>query len=754
MSAQGIAVSGSGDVYVADTINGRVRKISGGMITTVAGKGWTGGLLGDNGPAVNASLTPQDLTLDAAGNLYILDGSSNSIRKVTSGIITSVIQNVSGFAIAQDANGAILVATLEYVVTKVANGNTSIVAGNGSIGFFGEDVEATSAELGWPLNVATNTAGELYIADKNNNRVRKLSHGMITTVMGDGSGFIPGNPGFSFTTIGVAVDNTETLFIASFDRVLELSGGVITTVAGGNGSGCSGDGGQALDAQFKYISGIALGPGGEVYIVDFACSAVRKISNGVITNLAGTGTVGYSGEGGPASNAWLNYPMGVAVDSSGDVYIADTGNLRIRKVHNGIITTFAGGVAGCSDDGGQALGGAMLSPSAVAFDAADNLYIADETCNQVAKVTSGTIRTIAGTGYYGFTGDGGPATAATVASPMGIAADRWGNVYVATGSVIRELTPISEAVTNPLPVNGATQVLPNVVLQWQPAAGAASYDVYLGATFPLSRVASGSTTASYSPGILIPSTSYYWQIVANSPQGSTSSAVWTFTTIGAPVLSISCTHSGNFVAGQLSAAYTVVVSNSTGGPTSGILTVTETLPTGLTLVSMTGSGWSCTGATCSRVDVLAAGSAYPPITVWVNVSTNATSPVTNTVSVSGGLAVTATGADATTILLAGSQSISIVPTAPGCFTGFVVGTQQSATTWSINPQVGTLYVVTQWIGVTPNAVAPGTDQIDIACYTPATSGTLPQFVTLTAASVANAALNTSVHLDPRTGKML
>jgi hypothetical protein len=118
------------------------------------------------------------------------------------------------------------------------------------------------------------------------------------------------------------------------------------------------------------------------------------------------------------------------------------------------------------------------------------------------------------------------------------------------------------------------------------------------------------------------------------------------------------------------------------------------------------------------------------------------------------LAVTATGADATTILPAGSQAVSIVPTAPGCFTGFVVGTQQSGTTWSISPQVGTLYVVTQWIGVTPNAVVPGTDQIDIACYTPATSGSLPQFVTLTAASVANPALNTSVHLDPRTGKML
>jgi uncharacterized repeat protein (TIGR01451 family) len=230
----------------------------------------------------------------------------------------------------------------------------------------------------------------------------------------------------------------------------------------------------------------------------------------------------------------------------------------------------------------------------------------------------------------------------------------------------------------------------------------------------------------------------------------------TLTVTGTPpfVLSISCTHSGNFVAGQLSAAYTVVVSNSAGGPTSGTLTVTDTLPTGLALASMTGSGWSCTGATCSRSDGLAAGSAYPPITVWVNVSANATSPVTNTVSVSGGLAVTATGADATTILPAGSQSISIVNTAADCFTGFVVGTQQSGTTWSISPQVGTLYVVTQWIGVTPNAVVPGTDQIDIACYTPATSGSLPQFVTLTAASVANPALNTSVHLDPRTGKML
>jgi uncharacterized repeat protein (TIGR01451 family) len=216
------------------------------------------------------------------------------------------------------------------------------------------------------------------------------------------------------------------------------------------------------------------------------------------------------------------------------------------------------------------------------------------------------------------------------------------------------------------------------------------------------------------------------------------------------VLSISKTHSGNFTQGQKNATYQVTVSNANGvGPTNGTVTVTETVPTGLTLVSMNGGlSWACGGNTCTRNDALSGGGSYPAIAVTVNVTGSAPAQVTNQVTVSGGGSASASASDLTTV----NPGVGISQSAPGCFAAVVQTQQNHATTWSINPQIGTLRMVPFWIGVTPSTVGSSfSDQFDIACYTPATSGTIPDFVTLTAVSVVDSSLMASIRLDPHTG---
>jgi uncharacterized repeat protein (TIGR01451 family) len=217
-----------------------------------------------------------------------------------------------------------------------------------------------------------------------------------------------------------------------------------------------------------------------------------------------------------------------------------------------------------------------------------------------------------------------------------------------------------------------------------------------------------------------------------------------------PVLSIVKTHSGNFTQGQKNATYQVTVSNANGvGPTSGTVTVTEMVPPGLTLVSMNGGmSWACNGNTCTRNDALSGGGSYSAIAVTVNVAGSAASQVTNQVSVSGGGSAPASAGDPTMV----NPGVVISQNAAGCFAALVQAQQNHATTWTINPQIGTLRVAPFWIGVTPSSAGSTfSDEFDIACYTPATSGSLPDFVTLSAFGVADPSLTSSIRLDAHTG---
>jgi hypothetical protein len=209
---------------------------------------------------------------------------------------------------------------------------------------------------------------------------------------------------------------------------------IITTVGGNGTQGYSGDGGQATNAELSAPNGVAFDTAGNMYIADESNNLIRKVSpGGIISTVAGTGTLGYSGDGGQATNAALYNPWIVIADVSGNLYISDATNNRVRMVNtSGIITTVAGnGTQGYSGDGGQATDAALYYPSGIAFDASGNLFIADSHNERIRMInTSGIITTIAGMGTAGFTGDGGQATAAEINTPYGVSINQANNIYI------------------------------------------------------------------------------------------------------------------------------------------------------------------------------------------------------------------------------------------------------------------------------------------------------------------------------------
>jgi len=332
--------------------------------------------------------------------------------------------------------------------TNLPNGIIRGVAGNlpGFAGFAGDGGIAIIAALFYPSGVAVDGPGNLFIADTDNNRIRRVNtNGIITTVAGtNGSGF-SGDGDMAIiarlnSPSGVAVDASGNLFIADSynNRIRKVdTSGIITTVAGTNGAGYSGDGGAATNASLNDPSGVAVDASGNLFVVDTSNNRIRKVdTSGIITTVTGTnnaGNGGVLGDGGPATNADLFGPTGVAVDAAGNLFIADYSNRRIRKVNtNGIITTVAGnGIYGYSGDGGAATNANLSSPSGVALDAYGDLFIADYGNNHLREVsTNGIITTVAGVGSSGVWGNGLPATNVVV-NPYGVAMDACGNLFIA-----------------------------------------------------------------------------------------------------------------------------------------------------------------------------------------------------------------------------------------------------------------------------------------------------------------------------------
>jgi uncharacterized protein (TIGR03437 family) len=455
----GIAVDSAGNLYIADGSD-RIRKVANGVIATVVGNGFEG-FSGDNGPAISAQLNaPGALAVDSAGNLFIADTWNNRIREVSNGVITTVAGNgslafggdngpatgaqLTAAGLAVDSAGNLYIAdSYNSRIRKVSNGVITTVVGNGTFAFGGDNGPATSAQL-QAEGVAVDSAGNLYVIG--GSRVRKVSNGVITTVAGGGFSLGGDNgPATSaqFNSPGaLAVDSASGLYIADGYRVRKVSNGVIATVAGNGTNGSSGDNGPATSAQLRAGS-LAVDSAGNLYIADTLNNRIRKVSNGAITTVAGNGSPGFGGDNGPATSAQLYYPGGIVLDSAGSLYIADTYNSRIRKVANGVITTVAGnGMQGFKGDNIPATS-ALISPAGIALDSADNLYIADFYAVGIRKISNGVIATVAGIGTNGFSGDNGPATSAQLNLPWGVAVDSAGNVYIADAgnNRIRILTP-------------------------------------------------------------------------------------------------------------------------------------------------------------------------------------------------------------------------------------------------------------------------------------------------------------------------
>ena len=310
----GIDFDGNGDVFFADTLNNRVRKVtvSTGNITTIAGTG-TQGYNGDNRAAISALLSfPTSLAFDRVGDIYIAEYGSSRIRKVT-----------------------------------VSTGLITTIAGNGIYGYNGDNRAATSAQLRSPFGVALDGMGNIYIADTYNFRIRKVT----------------------------------------------VSTGDITTIAGTGYPGYNGDNRAAANAQLRYPVDVALDRSGDVYIADYFNNRIRKVtvSTGNITTIAGTGTQGYNGDNRAAISALLSFPTSLAFDRVGDIYIAEYGSSRIRKVtvSTGNITTIAGnGIAGYNGDNRAATSAQLQNPSSVALDVSDNVYIADTDNYRIRLLTS------------------------------------------------------------------------------------------------------------------------------------------------------------------------------------------------------------------------------------------------------------------------------------------------------------------------------------------------------------------------------
>jgi hypothetical protein len=347
---------------------------------------------------------------------------------------------------------------------------TTIAGTGGSAGFSGDGGLASSARLNSPSGVFVDILGDMYICDSNNHAIRKIDvDGIITTVAGTG-----GSSGYSgdggtasnarlYYPSDVYVDTSRNIYIPDhWNHVFRKvdASGVITTIAGIGGSpGFSGDGGLATNARLHYPAGAFVDASGNVYISDAGNNVIRKIDvNGVITTIAGIGgSAGFSGDGGLATNARLNYPYGVFGDTSGNIYISDYGNHAIRKVDvSGVITTIAGtgGSPGFSGDGGFATNARLNYPLRVIVDSSRNIYISDQWNHVFRKVdASGVITTIAGIGGSpGFSGDGGLATSAQLYYPAGAFVDTSGNVYIsdAVNNAIRKVTlPTAEPTAIP-----------------------------------------------------------------------------------------------------------------------------------------------------------------------------------------------------------------------------------------------------------------------------------------------------------------
>jgi serine/threonine protein kinase, bacterial len=528
----GIAVDKKGNIYIAMRNNNIISKVdTNGKMTRFAGTGESG-FSGDGGKATEAQLKiPANLTFDKKGNLYVCDRNNHRVRKIdTRGIITTIAGNgTAGFSgdggkateaqlnlpsgVVVDDKGNLYISDRSNDRVRVVNskGIISTFAGNGKDEFKGDSGPATKAALSRPFGLALDKKGNLYIADRGNNRIRRVNpQGIIHTVAGDGGFFFMGDNGPAYRAsvagpTGVVVDDNGIMYIAdrNNNRIRSVdTQGLIRTIAGTGQQHYNGDAEVARDTNLHLPFGVALDRDGKLLIIDRSHYRIRRVDpkRGSIETVAGNGIKMFAGDGGPAAGAKLSFPHGIVVDKQGRLLISDKGHYRIRRVsQGGTINTIAGnGIRGNIGDDLPALKASIygatslklnskgemfiVSPSGftsvirkidekgvmrkvlgtvdeaylesiakskykgkvqtgelaiittfsdIAFDHKDNMFISDRLNHQIRKVTpQGEITTIAGTGESAHYGDGGPASEASFRDPSALVTDKEGNLYI------------------------------------------------------------------------------------------------------------------------------------------------------------------------------------------------------------------------------------------------------------------------------------------------------------------------------------
>ncbi len=516
----------------------------------------------------------------------------------------------------QIATGLVIIAIL--LTGHFSQGqNIKTVVGNGTAGYAGDGGPDTLAEINFPgfLSFGGAGYGSLYIGDRLNYRVRELKlgpGGIIFTKAGDGINGFYGDGGLADTAHisipgGVAADKHGNLYFCDYDNhvVRKVDGlGIITTIAGTPSVfGFSGDGGPATAAKFNFPLGITVDSLGNLFVADQHNNRIRKISaSGIISTVVGTGTSGFSGDMGPATAADISLPNYVRMDSVGNLYITDNGHHRIRKVDAfGIINTIAGnGTLGSSGDGGPATAAELNYPGGIAIDRQGNIFICDCYNNRIRRIDAftGIISSVAGTGVAGYSGDWGPATAAELNQPVDIAVDHYNNVYFVdwNNSRIRTfynpLTITCDTVTG-LTISSITGT--SATLSWTAVSGSSGY-WYVVDLSSAAPTLSGTFTAATTVPVtgLIPGQNYYAHVLDSCGAGnlsewvtvpfSTPSVTPCDTVTGLSVSSItstSATLSWTAVTGSLGYEYTV--NTSAAAPTvSGTTTTATSVPiTGL-----------------------------------------------------------------------------------------------------------------------------------------------------------------------------
>ncbi len=782
-----LAVDTGGNLFIADANDNIICRVDATSknITIVAGTG-AFGYSGDGGPATAAKMrAPDGVAVDSAGNIYISDTQSAVIREVFSptnpttpneittivgtgtfgfngdGVATSIeLTNPAGLFV-DPPSGNLWIADYWSNRVRMYNATTktvSTVVGSGAVGDGGQ---ATSASLYYPRNPALDSSGDLFLVDAQNNRIREVSaaNQTISTVVGTGIPCAqpalpcgdggPASQAALFQPRTVTVEPGGVLIVSDNgdNRIREVdAGGTITTIVG-SGNMCTapfstcGDGGPALSASLNDARGAVLDAAGNLYFVDAQDNRVREVdTTGTITTVAGGGADGnapvgcvpggnLSGDGGPAVNATLDCPLGLDIDASGNLYVADTDNNVIRKIDTGtprIITTIAGtGTAGHTGDGGLATSATLRTPDRVSVNGAGNFFISDSGNNVIRRVdgTSKIITAFAGSGTFAFSGDGGPALSASFATPVGIVVTPEGNMYV--GDVFN---------------NRIRKVLltPNVALSSATAAFA-NQPINVSATLPVTLTNSGDAPLAISD-IAITAGAFS---LADNPCPAAPATL----AIGAQcVLKIA------FVPTQF-IAYTGTLTITDNAPTAGSTQTVSLSGTGAAALTVTVSGsgtvtsapagiscpTTCTATFAGNSAVVVTATASTGST-FASFSSNCTpagpqtAPPTCTVTMSAAETVAATFNTTST------GSISIAPTAL-TFGSQAVGTTSATQTVTVSNTGGTTVTFTSIVttgdfaGATlaqcPSIAVEGTPCAFQISFKPTATGTRTGAITFT-----------------------